>query len=415
MSRTNMIALLAGAAFGLSGAAALAQSTGLDESRAYQAEMLADAQGRTSLLQGGTSGYDGQFFMASADGNYRLNVGGQIQFQYVWNNRDDDGADDEENTIGFRNRRVRLNFGGNLFNPDFTYYIQGGFSDVGEEGSFALLDAFGKYEFENGWMLRFGQFKLPLMREELVSSKYQLTVDRSIFNSVFGQGRSQGLEIGTETDAFRFAASFSDGLGTANTDFTSGFEADYALTARAEWKFAGQWEQFDDFTSWTNSDYAGMIGGAIHWQDGGETAGTSETEVFQYTIDASVEGNGWNLFGAFAGRHADMDTAGGDDEADVFGFLVQGGIFVAPQTELFARYDIVIPDDDTDGDNFSTITAGVNYYFIERSHAAKFTADFSYFIDEQDNAFVAPNSAAGLLPSDDDGQWAIRLQMQVLF
>lgn len=417
MSRTMTIAMMAGVALGMGNAAALAQSANLDESRAYQAELLADAQGRTSLLQAGTSGYDGKFFLASADGNYRLNVGGQVQFRYTIANaeEDDNGDDDEDTAIGFSLPRTRLNFSGNLFNPNFTYYIQGDFDRDG--GEFGLLDAFGKYQFQNNWSVRFGQFKLPLLREELVSSKYQLAVDRSVVNSIFGQGRSQGIEFGFQQENFRGAFAFSDGVGTANTDYVSGVEADYALTGRVEFKWAGAWSQFEDFTSWTNSDFAGMVGGAIHWQDGGETIGTSDTELLQYTIDASIEGNGWNVFGAFIGAHGENDET--DSDFDTFGVVVQGGIFVQEQTELFARYDVVIPDDDDDNggddDPFNTLTAGVNYYFIPRSHAAKFTADFAYFFDEMADSGVSPNSNVGLLPSDDDGNWALRLQMQILF
>src|SRR5690606_10621472 len=109
-----------------------------------------------------------------------------------------------------------------------------------------------------------------------------------------------------------------------------------------------------------NSEYAGMVGGAVHWQDGGETFNTFENEILQYTIDASVEGNGWNLFGTFVGRHVEIDVDPDDIDRDDFGFLVQGGVFVTPQTELFARWDSVIPDDGDENDDWwNTITGGV--------------------------------------------------------
>src|SRR5688572_8137802 len=96
MSRAKGLFLWAGAAASLSGAA-IANETPVasnDEVRAIVAEMMADAQGRSSLLQGGaTAGHDGRFFVASPDGSFRLNVGGQIQLRYLV------AFDDEDDTV----------------------------------------------------------------------------------------------------------------------------------------------------------------------------------------------------------------------------------------------------------------------------------------------------------------------------
>jgi len=108
MRRAMCLSLSVGAAIGLSAGAAFAaeenttnQNAGLsaDETRALVAEMLADAETRSSLLQNSaTAGHDGKFFLASPDGNFRLNIGGQIQFRYNTVFLDDDtrtAGDDE--------------------------------------------------------------------------------------------------------------------------------------------------------------------------------------------------------------------------------------------------------------------------------------------------------------------------------
>ena len=95
MNKITTVALIAGAALGMNASA----QTNLDNDRAYAAELLADAGARSSLLQSGTAGHDGKFFMASGDGNYRLNVSGATQFRYVMNFLDDDSSsssDDED-------------------------------------------------------------------------------------------------------------------------------------------------------------------------------------------------------------------------------------------------------------------------------------------------------------------------------
>ena len=95
---TKTHCLMAGLAAGLGASAAMADAplssgANADEVRAIVAEMLADADTRSSLLQGGGSaGWDDGFFIESGDGSFRLNVGALIQFRYVASFRDDDGA-----------------------------------------------------------------------------------------------------------------------------------------------------------------------------------------------------------------------------------------------------------------------------------------------------------------------------------
>ena len=121
--KTRMLSLLAGAAVSLNAGAALAQSA--DQSAAFERELRADAATRTSLPAGGTAGHDGRaFFVGSADGNYRLEVGGYTQFRYTLNFRDlDDSEDstDEDFTNGFEHTRSALTFGGNVINPNTAF------------------------------------------------------------------------------------------------------------------------------------------------------------------------------------------------------------------------------------------------------------------------------------------------------
>lgn len=418
MSHKKSIVLLAGAACGLSGAAFADQNAwsnqNADEVRALVAEMMNDAQTRSSLLQSGsTSGHDGKFFLGSADGNFRLNVGGQIQFRYLANFRDDDfnnvpgsGRDesDDDTTLGFQTRRTKLWFEGHIFDPNLYYKVVGAF-DRGN-GGFELEDAYVGYKFENGLDVRWGQFKLPFAREELVSSTRQLAVDRSNLNEVINQGRSQGVQVSWTGEQFRAAGAFSDGFNSANSDFDED-PSDFALTGRVEFLAMGDWDQFKDFTSWRGSSNGLMIGAALHWQNDSEEVANPVDDFFAYTLDASWESDGWNLYGALVGASADGDAPGTD--SDPWGFVLQGGVFVAEDWELFARYDY------TDGDNvddFSEITFGANYYI--HKHAAKFTADVVWALDDTTGA-AATGTGTGLLPSTESDQFVLRAQFQLVF
>ncbi|MDX2147155.1 MAG: porin [Planctomycetota bacterium] len=369
------------------------------------------------------------FFIADpVDPDVKLKISGVIQFRYVANLRDDDVGSDDETTTGFQARRTWLIFSGDV-GPKLSFMIQSEF--LRTTGDLYLLDAWAKYKLAEGLSLRAGQFKLPLLREETIPNTMMLAVENSITNDVFTQSRSQGIELTHEGEQFRVYGAFSDGLKTINTDYDAANEADYALTARAEWLAAGAWSSFRDFTSFRGSEGGTLLGGAVHWQQSGRTGdnvsgNAADVDLLQYTLDATVKGDGWNLFAAFIGRNT--DDARATSSFDDFGLVAQGGVFLAEQSEVFARYDVIFPDSDrpdagptgsgAGGDDpFSTITAGFNYYLSPRSHAAKFTADVQYSLDAQadSSSIVRPNTGVSLLRDPSDGQTSLRVQFQLLF
>ena len=411
------LTLIVGCAASMIAVPALANPTD-----ALSRELLADAGARASFQSGGTAGHDGKFFIGSADGSNRLSITGQAQFRYNFNTRDTT-APDEDITNGFNARRVKLGFEGVLAG-DWEYKIVGAFDRDG--GAFELEDAIMSYEFDSGLELTWGQFKAPFLREENISSKYQQAADRSVMNETFNQDRSQGVQLAYAADNVRFTGMVSDGFNTDNTAYYTAAESDVALTGRIDVKFGdASWKTFKDFTSFREGATGGMVGAAVHWQTMGETANTTtfppggsaptDMDTLTYTVDGSYEGGGWNLYGAFVGRST--ETTGSADYDD-FGALVQGGVFVTEATELFARWDAVLPDDDrAAGEDFHTITFGANHYFFPGSHAAKLTADVQWFLDNQTESgdIVRVNEGIGLAPGSEDDQISFRIQMQLLF
>ncbi len=457
---TKTLKLVAGAALSVS-AAASAQT---DQDRAYSAELRADSLTRTSLLQSGGAGYDHGAYIASGDGNYRLNINWVSQFRYTFNFRDDDDGssfvsdDDEDFANGFEVNKLYMDFTGNMITEELTYKIRGEFQsdadntiDESFDGDFELEDAWAQYDWDNGVSLRWGQFKVPSTFEEFyVDSHYQLAADRSVTGEAFSAGYTQGIALSYRNDAFGGTIAVDDGAKTANTPYYSAAEADIGLTGRADFKFAGDWEQFNDFTSFRGSPFAARAGAGIHWQHNGDTAAfvagaaapTPEYDLIQWTADVSLEGSGWNAFAAVVGRWIDPDSAfmlpsgGTADDGHDWGVIIQGGFFPMEKLELFARWDAIFPDEDLYGDgldeDFHTVTIGGNWYFIPESHAAKFTTDIQIFLNEPDeNGLVAgvagggvdgadiegiaPSQFSSVLPSGEDTQIAWRLQMQLAF
>ncbi len=384
-----------------------------DEVRAVVAEMLADADGRTSLL-GSESGHDGKFFLASDDSNFRLKVDGLIQFRYTANFRSDNTENEFE--PGFQTQNTKLRLSGQVVDSKWLYNVEGNFSSDG--GGFTLEDAWVAYKLSPEWLALWGQVKAPVLREWMVDERYQLAAGRSITQQAFNHGRSQAVALIYTGEDFMGALVYSDGASSANTDFISSAEADWSLSSRLGWKMAGDWSAFDDFTSFKGSKFAGMLGGAVHYQGSANTSAITDTDnkILLYTIDAQFEGDGWNAFGAFIGRNIEFRSMGSDSDVDDFGLVLQGGFFLSEKDEIFARFDMVMPDDDRAGDpdSFSTLTVGYNHYFAR--HAAKFTMDLQYAFDAiTDTAAVPTDTDTGLLGDVDDGEVIARVQFQLLF
>jgi hypothetical protein len=404
------------------------------EIRSLVQDVLADADTRASLQSSGmTAGWDKGFFLASPDGNFKLKIMGQIQVRYMLNGRDNPSYG-TGTTGGFDLPRVKLKFLGNIFDKSWTYKVQGNFSEQsfgsvegtaeyddgssvimipfsadvsGANGRFVLEDAYIQKDFDNGFYVRGGQFKVPYTREELVSSSKQLVIERSTVNKLYGSGRSQGIEGGWQGDWMRFMVTYNDGDNGANLpwDDDEANTVDWSFAGRAEFKLAGEWGQFDDFNSWNGDPFAvllGVAGKGFRIDDG--------TQIYGATADATVDFGGANIFGSFVWQREEPDGA---DTSDAYGFVVQGGIFVIPdQLEPYVRYEWA--DSGVDGeDKLSNLFVGVNWFF--NKNALKLSTDFGYAFNTITAMWANPNAGWLMDGPDEDGQWVWRTQFQLLF
>jgi len=383
-----------------------------DEVRGLVQDVLADADTRVSLLQSGaTAGYDSAFFIGSADGNYLLKINGQIQVRAVYNWQDDEASSDS-NRFGFENRRTKVQFLGHVFDPSWKYYIEldasrsgGGFS-LGENG-------WVEKDMGNGWAVRFGQFKPMYLREESVSSKKLLGVERSQVNAEFTAGTAQGVQAAYAADQWRVFASFIDGLQTANTAW-SNEDTEYAFTSRAELLLQGDWKAVDDDNGWKGGDGALLLGAGLAYQNGeyGTISGP-EVSNLGLTADITWKSNGWSVAGAVIYRRLETDTGSpADVDLDQIAFVIRGGFFVRDDIELYATYEW--GDLDLDAvETLSTITVGVNKYW--NKHNLKWQTDLGFGLDEVDSEWATDSAGWRADPDGEEGQVVFRSQFQLLF
>lgn len=96
-------------------------------------------------------------------------------------------------------RRLRLRFGGHLFDPRLTFNFQLSFSRSDQDYSDTqfpniVRDAMAFWNFTPDLQVGFGQTKLPGNRQRVISSADLEFVDRSIVNAAFNLDRDFGLQ-----------------------------------------------------------------------------------------------------------------------------------------------------------------------------------------------------------------------------
>ncbi len=371
-------------------------------------------------------GYEGQLMAESAlyesfDGfPERYSASMQIQFRYNYNQRGSDSTTlanpGDDLTLGFTNRRTKLGLKANV-TESITARAKFGLSQ--SSGTAILENTEMTWKLSDTVIFQAGQFKESLIREENISSSKQLAVERSILNETFNQDYFQGVKLTVKEEDWRLMASFGDGFASDNTYFNSSAEADSSLTIRGELRFGeASWSQYKQFTSWRGANGGLMVGAAFNHQAMGNTnpATSPSTSLETGTIDASLLGDGWNLYAAGIWRTMDSGVSSLTDT----GFLLQGGVFVSDIDEFYARWDVVMPSDSTPiivgvsgKSDFNTFTVGWNHYVSPESHAAKFTLEFQHYPDPttESNITVKGN----ILPDSTGDQFAITAQFQLLF
>lgn len=416
-----------------------------EEVKALVSEVLADADTRSSFANTAmVAGHDDKgFFLASEDGNFLLRSTGYIQFRYIYNDRD--GADhvtpgapnNDDREFGFEIRRAKIGFEGHIGTPKITYVLVIA-ADRNTETIFLDQAQIG-YQWMDGVWIYGGEAKGPFLREELVSAKHLLAVERSLVNEFFTIGRIQGVWANIDVNDYtKLALSVNDGFnsGEAGDDSDGHAEArkrfdsdasDVGLTARLDVRLAGNWEQWDDFSAWSDEETAIFLGAAIHYEleesGDGQTSsvlssGDAYNNILIWTVDGSVECNGCNVFGSFSGASVNGAglRAGGEPTPNTthYGALIQGGYMVIPdRLEPFVRYEWLDPDESHD---VNLVTVGANYYI--KKHKAKFTADLVFVLNSLDDVpdFVG-TSGLGLLQDnpEEDGQIVLRTQFQLVY
>ena len=479
-----------------------------DQIRGVVTDVLADSETRASLQGSGmNAGWDDGFFLQSPDGRFRLEVGGMVQTRYMyshiregWPPNKDNGfpqrefaaEDDVTTRSGFDIPHARLDFKGHVFGPDTRFRIQGEFSNqrpdafqlystppvaVAPEngsanGKFQLLDAYILQELGSGWIVRVGQFKLPFDRGWEVPISNQLSGERNTVTLHMGLGRSQGVEFGWAGDTTRIRVALSDGANDrifdsyhfsttqpANSPY-SFTQAEMSISARAEFKLAGDWRQFETMTSPPGGETGVLLGVGGHWQQSkvmlnstsyNNTPDGDYNDWLALTADLT-----WNLGGgsitAAGYYHSVHSTASylyfgfspvGSSTNPTFdagqvamlGASLYGSMYLSADVEAFLGFDYMGVADNGNLGDLSTETNRTNlglsnFYgaFADTTSFQSITAGGTWYLDGNDlkwgfSGTYIPKSISpawstpetGVRASQVSDSWVLRTYVQLLF
>lgn len=370
------------------------------EIRGLIADVLTDADRRASLAKDRiTGGHDGDFFIQSADGDFRVELSGQLQVRYVFNHQNGDVIDNDR--YGIEIRRLKLGIDGNILG-----HVLGFSTTVALDqstGDFRMQDSSVSFRMSEGLTFRVGRARPPLLREEAVSSKRQLLVERSLVAKAYPQDRALGASLFFQRDNTRIRAGISD-----NSD---GLTADQKWTYSARWEqlLIGKWKGMEGFTCFPGEDPMIALGaGALLQNVDLDGPSQVDTKQFRWTTDLSIEYKGMNAFAAIVGNHKITEN---QDQIDQYGVVVQGGFFITERVELFAQYQS--GNEGVGKPDLSVGTVGFNYYITR--HDLKWTTDLGYGFNEVTSFWSSTSSGWRTDRRGEDGQIVFRTQFQLLF
>lgn len=409
------------------------------------AQISKDSAQHSQLLDltGVDAGYaNRRFFIASDDGNFVLRpwIHVEIRDSTSWREDGKSGGTQDDTENGFEIRRARLGFDGNLFTPDFTYFVNWATnrenstltvtnasgatvgtttSPVG--GVPVLEEAWVKYNLhDTPWYVHVGQIHDPLDHENIVGSKYRAP-EASLQGDIFGNTDTftQGATVIYDNKgAVRAEAGVNDGIRAANTNFEDfpnvGVAYDGGLAGRVEWKLMGNWKDYDQLTALNDKTKLLVIGSGFDYSyAGGGYYQLSHTLDMQFGSPSGLFAYVC-YFGRYTERSKGIPNTSGvsasfgssspDLGKDTYEPSVDGEVayLIHNQWEPFARYEYMYLHGTPAGsqNSVSDISLGLNYYF--EGHNIKFTGMASYLpngipINDDSNDVLISNRKAELV------------------
>lgn len=352
----------------------------------------------------------------SADGRFSMTIRGRAQLRYEAVT-DSFRPGDADGSSTFMARRVRLLLQGQIFNEDWTYYVQLGFSNRDTESDLRLplRDAYMTWSGMRDLNVRFGQGKVPYGRQRVISSSALQMPDRSIVTNEFNLDRDVGIQI-FSNDLFGLGHKLGYNLGIYGGDGRNRTGSDFGMLYVARLSFTpfGRFEDFVEADHARSDDlrlaisFGGVINSnSVRYRSTFDRTYTLGTFDFAHGIvDAQLKWNGLSVQTEFSVREV-IGTRSYVDPTDPtnvetartgYGYYLQTGYMVNDHLEFVGRFGEMRPFRNvlTDLPREGELGGGVNWYF--QRHDFKIQADYFWLYDGDF--------------ADRDGSHAFRIQSQ---
>jgi len=271
----------------------------------------------------------------------------------------------------FRARSTRLRLGGEV--NTLQYVIQTDFSS-----SSVLLDAFARLPLTNRLRLTAGLFKAPFSAEVLTSRPNILFAERArVVNSV-APNRQAGVTLGGPVLPNRLSVTVGAFNGTRGLTPNDNDHFLYAGRVQGQIPVGEEQLRVGTNAAYSVDDDVNLSGlGRPNY------AGTR----FLFGVDARYETDRWLAEGELetAALDPDEDEAATTASSDPVGFYLAGGVDVAPDHQLLARFDQFDPDVPTQVSPDDQFTLGYNY---EPSSVLRVLLNYQTPADELSDGFL---------------------------
>ncbi len=323
-------------------------------------------------------GKPGKLVFKSADGKWSLGVNGMLQARAEYGNSNDDSKD----VKNYSDARGRLSFDGTAGAENVTYKLelntstQSTSSSTSSTKNFSLEDAWVNWGFESGANLKFGQFKFPLGREELTSSRQLEFEERSIASNQFAPSFEPGAMVhgtaGSGEWEYYLASSNGQGTGASNPSGSNqnGLRNGFRVVYNPLGPFKLEGPAFQ-----TLDDGATKLGLGFALNKNSDSTGkntvTPGADTTTMDFEAQMFSGPWALLAEHYDRTSNLP--GGAADVDDDGNTFQVGYFLVPHRwELVSRYSNINFQASPDQ---SEQSLGVNYYVDK--HNGKWSLNFN--------------------------------------
>ena len=311
-------------------------------------------------------GSPGKLEFKSPDGKWSLGVSGYIQARYANRNSQADGRDGGNFSVP----RGRIALAGNAGRENIKYKLEFDAStsssqdsdldatEPSEQKDDRVKDAYIDYGVTERGSIRFGQYKFPFSREELISDSAGQFVERSIASQTYAPKREPGVGWqGKGPDGifeYQLAAANGDGENEPNMVESSALDTGDGMRYGGRFVWYPLGEMKYDTPAFQTLDGGSKLALGVSYM-------VNKDASFLNTVSIALPSDGtdsdtigaefqwmtgpFSLLAEYFDRTTDPD---GVSDQDDDGYTLQAGCFLVPREwEVAARFSEVDQTDDS--------------------------------------------------------------------